>query len=417
MNKTVRLQLSIMMFIQFFVWGAWYVNLWTYLQAGRGFNGDEIGLAFSAAAWAAIVSPFFIGMVADRFFDAEKILGILHLIGGCLMWYASSIDKPYLFFCVILAYTLAYMPTLALVNAISFNQMDDPGKEFPAIRVFGTLGWIVAGLFISFLEYTKQPVFENIEATNIPIKIASVASFLMGIYSFALPKTPPRGAGQAVTVKEILGLEALSLMKNRSFAVFVFSSLLICIPLSFYYAGANAFLNELEMDKVIAKMTMGQMSEVFFMLILPLFLYRVGMKYTLLIGMLAWVARYFLFAFGNADSLIFMLYIGILLHGICYDFFFVSGQIYVDKKAPSHLRASAQGFIGLVTYGIGMAIGTILSGRVIEHYVTGKEGDKVFHDWQSIWMVPAVMALVVAIGFLFLFNDKVKVTEEDAQKA
>lgn len=415
MNMTVRLQLSIMMFIQFFVWGAWYVNLWTYLQAGRGFNGDEIGLAFSAAAWAAIVSPFFIGMVADRFFDAEKILGILHLIGGCLMWYASSIDKPGLFFGVILAYTLAYMPTLALVNAISFNQMEDPGKEFPSVRVFGTLGWIVAGLFISFLEYTKQPVFENIEATNIPIKIASIASFLMGIYSFALPKTPPRGAGQTVTVKEILGLEALSLMKNRSFAVFVFSSLLICIPLSFYYAGANAFLNELEMDKVIAKMTMGQMSEVFFMLILPLFLYRVGMKYTLLIGMLAWVARYFLFAFGDADSLVFMLYVGILLHGICYDFFFVSGQIYVDKKAPSHLRASAQGFIGLVTYGIGMAIGTILAGRVIEHYVISAEGEKVLHNWHAIWLVPAVMALVVAAGFLFLFNDKVKVTEEEAR--
>lgn len=389
MPVSVRLKLSAMMFLQYFVWGSWYVTMGTYL--GRiGFAGEQIGLAYSTTAIAAMLSPFFVGLIADRFFSTEKVLAALHLAGAALLFYASTLDSFGTFFPALLGYTLCYMPTLALTNSLSFHQMRDPGKEFPGIRVLGTIGWIVAGLTIGFM---------GVEATALPFKIGAGVSVLLGLYSLALPHTPPTRTGR-MTARDVLGVDALKLMKERSFAIFVIASFLICIPLTFYYSFTNLFLNELGVWNAAGKMTMGQMSEIFFMLVMPWFFMRLGVKWMLITGMLAWTIRYVLFAYGNAGPLVWMLYLGILLHGICYDFFFVTGQIYVDKKAPGELRAAAQGFIAFVTLGVGMFIGSWLSGRVVDLYtVTGGA-----HDWQRIWILPAVAAGVVLILFALLFQ-------------
>lgn len=409
MSMSIRVQLSVMMFVQFFVWGAWFVTMGNYLGAGLNFEGADIGRAYSTTGYAAILSPLFVGMVADRFFSAQKVMGFLHLLGAVLMYWASSITTPGMFFVVVLAYAMCYMPTLALVNSISFNQMNNPEKEFPLIRVFGTAGWIVAGILITVLGKFG---FENIEATATPFKMAAIASLVMGILSFTLPDTPPKGAGTKATMVDLLGLDALTLMKDRSFFIFVISSLLICIPLAFYYSFANLFLNDSGMTEVAAKMTLGQVSEVLFMIVMPFFFARLGVKKMLLLGMLAWVARYALFAYGNNEGLIFMFYGGILLHGICYDFFFVTGQIYVDKEAPAKMRSNAQGFIALVTYGVGMVIGNEIAGRwvgrlttMVEETVEGELVQVATYNWQSIWLMPTIMALVICIGFALLFKD------------
>jgi len=387
---SVRLKLSAMMFLQYFIWGSWYVTMGTYL--GRlGFAGEQIGLAYSSTAIAAMVSPFFVGLVADRFFATEKVLATLHLAGAALLFYASTLDTFGSFFPALIGYTLCYMPTLALTNSLSFHQMRDPGKEFPGIRVLGTIGWIAAGLTIGFM---------GVEATALPLKIGAAMSVLLGLYCFALPHTPPTKVGGRVTAREVLGLDALALMKERSFAIFVIASFLICIPLTFYYSFTNLFLNELGVWNAAGKMTMGQMSEIFFMLVMPWFFLRLGVKWMMVVGMLAWAVRYVLFAYGNAGPLVWMLYVGILLHGICYDFFFVTGQIYMDKKAPLALRAAAQGFIAFVTLGVGMFIGSWLSGVVVGRYTLPGGA----HDWQRIWILPAVASAVVLVLFALLFQ-------------
>ena len=372
MPTTVRLKLSAMMFLEFFVWGAWYVTMGTWLGA-LGFSGEQIGLIYGTTALAAIISPFFVGMIADRFFATERLLAVLHLVRrrGALLASTRSTFGP--LYAAVLIHTLFYMPTLALTNSISFRQMKDPGREFPPIRVLGTLGWIVAGLLVGTLGGRSDR----------PADAAGGAgSMLLAVFCLVLRHTPPHtrlragdadrfgAAGSTVRVRDVLGLDALQLMKDRSFAIFVLGSFLVCIPLQFYYAFANPFLNAIGVSNAAGKMTLGQMSEVGFMLLMPWFFKRLGVKQLLLVGMAAWVARYVLFAYGNNDALVWMLYLGILLHGICYDFFFVTGQIYVDQKAPPTLRAAAQGFITFVTYGVGMLIGSWLSGRVVDAYVT-----------------------------------------------
>lgn len=391
MRLNTRIQLSAMMFLQFFIWGTWYVTMGTYLF-DIGFSGVDIGQAYSAIPIGAIISPFFIGMIADKYFPAEKVLAVMHFIGGAILYWVSTIGTSEYFFWVLLLYALCYMPTLALVNAICFNQMKDPGVEFPNVRVLGTIGWIAAGMLIGFLK---------IEESNLPLRIASLISVLMGVYALSLPKTPPKSRDEKVTVSDILGLEALKLMKEKSFAVFIVSSLLISIPLAFYYAFANPFLNEAGMENAAGKMTLGQWSELGFMILMPFFFARLGVKKMLLIGMLSWALRYVLFAMGNNDSLVFMFYLGILLHGICYDFFFVTGQIYVDKKAPKAIQAAAQGFITLITYGVGMLIGSWISGYVVDYYTV----DEV-RQWAPIWYFPAIMAVVVSVLFWLLFREK-----------
>ncbi|HKZ31036.1 MAG TPA: nucleoside permease [Vicinamibacteria bacterium] len=394
LSPTVRGKLSAMMFLQFFVWGAYFVTMGTYLLQGLHFTGTETAIAYSTMPWGAIVAPFVIGMIADRFFAAEKLLGVLHLVGAALLYWVSTVTTPGAFFWVLLLYALCYNPTLALVNAIAFNQMASPEKQFPAVRLFGTIGWIVAGLIVGWLK---------VEATATPILIATGASVAFGLFAFVLPHTPPKSLGHKVTVRDVLGLDALSLMKDRSFAIFVLGSLLICIPLAFYYNFTNPFLNERGMENAAAKQSLGQMSEVLFMLVMPFFFRRLGVKWMLIAGMAAWATRYLLFAFGNASELVFMYYLGILLHGICYDFFFVTGQIYVDKTAPKSIQASAQGFITLVTYGVGMLIGSWVSGPVVDRYAR-QAGEAVVHDWTAIWLWPASMAFVIILLFAFFFD-------------
>lgn len=367
MRPLVRLQLSLMMFLQYFIWGAWTVTMGTYLMKGLKFPASFVGTAYGASAIAAIVSPFFVGMIADRFFSTQKILGVLHLAGAALLFAVSTMHTTSAFFGALLAYVLCYMPTLALTNSISFRQMKDPGKEFPSIRVLGTLGWIAAGLS---LTYIVSPLFrvESVEATAIPFRLSAILSVVLGVLCFSLPKTPPSGAGQKVTIRDILGLDALGLLKDPSFLVFVVASLLICIPLAFYYNFTNVFLNEVGVKDAVSKMTLGQASEVFFMLVMPFFFARLGVKWMLIVGMGAWATRYALFGFGNAEALMGLLYVGILLHGVCYDFFFVTGQIYVDKRAPEKIRASAQGLIAVATLGIGMWLGSLASGWIVDMY-------------------------------------------------
>ena len=410
MDSKTYLRLSLMMFLQFFVWGAWFVTLGTHL-GDIGFTGSQVGYAFLMNNIAAIISPFFVGMIADRYFASQKVMGVLHLLGALIMYFSADITAAGLLIFSLLLYNLTYMPTLALVNAVSFNQMRSPDAEFPKVRVWGTLGWIAAGLVISFILSDFYP---DVEKTAVPMKMAAIASIIMGLYSFTLPNTPPQNVGKDVTVGEVLGIKALGLLKERPFFIFVLCSLLISIPLAFYYNFTNPFLNDLGMQRVAAKMSLGQASEVIFMILMPLLLARLGVKKMLLIGMLAWVVRYAFFSNGNLGPMAWMLYGGILLHGICYDFFFVTGQIYVDQKAPREIRASAQGFIALITYGVGIGLGSILSGNIVEAFTVN--GVK---DWRTIWWIPCVLAAVISLLFALTFKDK-KVDKEamiDAQAA
>jgi nucleoside transporter len=392
MPLSTRVKLSAMMFLQFFVWGAWSVPLGTYLGETLGFPGQQIGLVFGTTAVAAMISPFFVGMVADRFFATEKLLAALHLVGGLILFVVATQTTFTAVYAVLLLYALCYMPTLALTNSLSFHQMKDPAREFPWIRVLGTIGWIVAGNVVGFLR---------LEDTARPLQIAAAASVLLGLFCLLLPHTPPAKVAARVTARDVLGLDALLLLRERSFAVFVAGSLLVCIPLQFYYTFANPFLNEIGVVNAAGKMTLGQFSELGFMLAMPLLFRRLGVKGMLLVGIAAWVSRYLLFAWGDNGAMVWMLYGGILLHGICYDFFFVTGQIYVDEKAPPDLRAAAQGLIAFVTLGVGMFIGSLLSGFVVDLYVAG-DG----HAWRQIWIVPAVWAAAVLVLFAVFFRDR-----------
>jgi nucleoside transporter len=403
MKLTTRLQLSVMMFLEFFIWGAWFVTLGTFLINNLHATGAETSAVFSTQSWGAIIAPFIIGLIADRYFNAEKILGILHIVGAVLMYQMSTAADVSVFYPYVLGYMILFMPTLALVNSISFNQMKDTGKEFPKVRVWGTIGWIIAGLAISFVFLWDSS--ENVKAGLMKntFLLASVASLVLGIFSFFLPKTPPKVAkGTKVKVSEILGLDALKLLKDKNFLIFFIASILICIPLAFYYQYANPFLQDIGVTNPTAKMSLGQFFEVFFLLMLPFIFKKFGFKITILAGMLAWAIRYALFAYGNADDLYFMLIIGIILHGICYDFFFVSGQIYTDAKAGPKYKSAAQGLITLATYGVGMLIGYEIAGLIADAYKTGESA----FDWKMIWIIPSMIALVVFILFAIFFNDK-----------
>lgn len=397
MNKKVYSQLSIMMFLQFFVWGSWFVTLGTYLGS-IGFSGSEIGYSYLMNNIAAIISPFFVGMIADRYFNSEKVMGVLHIVGGIIIFFAAGMTSAVPLILGLLLYNLCYMPTLALVNAVSFNQMQSPDTQFPKVRVWGTIGWIVAGLVITYIQFN---FYESIEASAVPLKMAAAASILLGLYSFTLPKTPPKNVGQDISIGDVFGVKALKLMKEKSFLIFVISSLLICIPLAFYYSFTNLFLNDIGMKGVAGKQTFGQMSEVIFMVLMPWFFVRLGVKKMLLVGMLAWVIRYALFANGDLGNGVWMLYGGILLHGICYDFFFVTGQIYVDQKADLAIRASAQGLIALVTYGVGLGLGSFIAGQVVDMFTAND-----IINWSGIWWVPAIFAAIISLLFQLTFNDK-----------
>lgn len=407
-NNGIKVRLSIMMFLQFFIWGGWFVTLGTFLGNNINATDGQIAQAFSTQSWGAIIAPFIIGLIADRYFNAERILGVLHLGGALLMYLMANTTEFSVFYPYVLGYMIMYMPTLALVNSVAFRTMSDPSKEFSTIRVFGTIGWITAGLVISFIfSWDSQESIASGMLEN-TFMMTAIASTILGLFSFTLPKTPPMvKKGEKIALRDILGLDALKLLTNKNFAVFFFSSVLICIPLAFYYQNANPFLTEIGVTNPTGKMTIGQISEVLFMLLLPIFLKKYGIKKTLLFGMLAWALRYLLFAFGNADELVFMLLGGIALHGICYDFFFVSGQIYTDSKAGEKFKSSAQGLITLATYGVGMLIGFWVAGQISAYYTVGD-----IHEWKNIWLLPAGFAVLVFLIFAATFKNETIQYEE-----
>lgn len=384
-------QLSFMMLLQYFIWGSWYVTMNTYMKVNIGASDVHIGAAYSGFAIATMISPVFVGMFADRFFAAQKLMGVLHILGGLLLYLATRVGDPDFFPWVIIAYSLVYMPTIALSNSIAFAQMTDPGKQFPWIRVFGTIGWIVAGLMLTGL---------GVEKTAFTFHMAAIASMLLGIFSFALPDTPPKGTQKGTSVFSAIGLDALVLFKDRAYLIFFIAAILVCIPLSFYYAYANLFLNDVGMEGAAGKMTLGQVSEAVFILAIPFMFNRVGVKNMILIGMVAWLLRYLCFAYGDMNS-VWMLYAGIILHGICYDFFFVTGYMYTEKKAGEKIKSAAQGLFTFATYGLGMVIGSWISGFVAESY--SKNG---IYDWTSIWYVPAGIAVLVLVYFILFFKEK-----------
>jgi nucleoside transporter len=392
MKTTTGVQLSIMMLLEYFIWGAWYVTMGTYMGGHLHSSGIQIGAAYSALAIATIISPFFIGLIADRFFAAQRIMGVLHIVGAALLFLATKITDNSAFYWVILLYSLLYMPTIALSNSVAFHQMNEPGKQFPWIRVFGTIGWIVAGLLIGNLGWEK---------TYYTFYLAGSISLVLGLYSFVLPNTPPKGTTSDASASKALGTEAFVLFKNKPYLIFFVAAILVCIPLSFYYGFANPFLNEIGLHNAAGKMILGQVSEAVFILAIPFLFNNIGVKNMLLLGMSAWILRYICFAYGNADVNTWMLYAGIILHGVCYDFFFVTGYMYTEKKAGEKIKNAAQGLFTLATYGVGMTIGTWFSGYIVDQHKLGNG-----HVWKDIWFVPAIIAAAVLVYFLIFFREK-----------
>jgi nucleoside transporter len=402
-SNGIKVRLSIMMFLEFFIWGAWFVSMGTHLTGSLNFSDPESALAYSTQSWGAIIAPFIIGLIADKYVNAERLLGVIHLIGAALMYMLANATEFTGFYPYVLGYMILYMPTLALVNAISFRQTDDPARHFGVIRAFGTLGWIVAGLLISLVFDWDSPAGVAAGLLRNTFLLAAAASLALGIFSFTLPRTPPAKSSAGGGLREALGLDALGLLRDRNFLMFFVASILICIPLAFYYQHGNQFLVEIGVDDATAWQGLGQGAEFFFMLLVPFFLKRFGMKLTLLIGMLAWAARYVLFAYGNEGQLFFVLLVGIALHGVCYDFFFVSGQLFTDSKAGPRYKSAAQGLITLATYGVGMLIGFWIAGQLTNAFALSGGG----HDWHSIWLYPAAFAALVAVLFGLLFKNEV----------
>jgi len=400
----IRTRLSVMMFLEFFIWGAWYTTIAVFMTAEK--MGTLTHWPFTVNPVAAIVAPFFVGLVADRYFSTERIFGLLHLIGGVLLLMAPRLTgNPGLFIGILLLYNLCYMPTLGLSSSLGFHHIANQEKDFPKIRVWGTIGWIVAGLFISFglskfVASGVQP-----EQTSLPLMSAGIASLVLAAFSFTLPHTPPPARGQAVSARSIIGLDAFKQLGSPSFYVFIASALLICIPLAAYYNFTQLYLEAAKVKNIAATQTLGQMSEMLFMLAMPLLFARWGVKKMLMAGMAAWVLRYLLFAAAAPSAVYWMIALGILLHGICYDFFFVTGQIYVDKKSTAGIRGQAQGFFVFVTYGVGMLIGAQVAGNVYNRFLAGSP-TLALEQWRSFWMLPAAFAAVILVFFTLAFHDR-----------
>jgi nucleoside transporter len=406
MTSMVKTRLCAMMFIQYIIWGSWYVTLNTYLTSTLGFSGTQAGAAFGTTALASIVAPFFVGLVADRFFATERVMATLYAIGAVLMLLLTQVTTFGAVYTLLLAFCLCYFPTIGLTNAMAMRQVADPGKDFPVIRVMGTLGWIFIGAIVGYM---------GVEATTTPFLLAAGASIVMCVFSLvALPHTPPPARGQKVTIGRILGLDALAMMKDRSYLVFVIASVLACIPLTFYYSFTNVYLNEVGVSNAAGKMTFGQVSEVGMMLLMPLAFRLWSVRAILLIGLGSWALRYVLLAYGDPGQAMWMFYLAIILHGVCFDFFFVTGQLYTDQEAPPHLRSTAQGFITVATYGVGMLVGSLLSGYVLDYFSTGT-GSTAARDWTSFWLSSAAMSFAIALLVLLFFRSPAKIRAKAAQ--
>lgn len=413
---STSIRLSIMMFLQFFIWGSWYVSMvgWMGKVELQGLGA----WAYTVCPIAAVVSPFFLGIIADRFFATQRILGVLNLLGGAALLAVPSVvasaNQPVLesagapffhpYILILLAHALCFMPTLGLTYSLSFANMQSPQRQFPIVRTAGTVGWVVGNLVVGGAITLGANTFTWIEGgatSHVQWFVAGGASLLLGLYSFTLPNTPPPAAGKAVTVRQVLGLDSLKLLSQRSYLVFAICSFLLCIPLAGYYSNAYAFITSLTQENTMLIMSSGQMSEVFFMLLMPLMFRKLGFKWMLAAGMLAWMLRYLLFAGAAADSILWMAIAGVLLHGICYDFFFVTGSIYVDNVAPKHLRSQAQGFLVLITQGLGLGLGAIVFGEVKQRLTTND-----ITDWKTLWMYAAAFSLAVCVFFVLFFRSK-----------
>ena len=401
----IMTRLGFMMFLQFFVWGAWYTSIAVYMTAGG--MGDLTHWPFTVNPIAAIAAPFFLGLVADRYFPTEKVLGVLHVLGALVLLAVPQFSSvPVVFVLLLLLYNLCFMPTLGLANSLAFHNIADQEKQFPLIRVFGTIGWITAGLFVSLVLRIFVTEGSLPEQTPLPLYTAAATSLVLGVYSFTLPHTPPPAAGERVSPRSILGLDALKALGSRPFFVFLGASLLISIPLAAYYNFTQLFLEATGFQNIAGTQTLGQMSEVIFMLLMPLFFVRLGVKWMLVAGMGAWVLRYVFFALAAPNEVFWMIIVGIMLHGVCYDFFFVTGQIYVDKKSTPAIRGQAQGMLVLVTYGLGMLIGAQAAGNLFNAFL-GDSGALTLGQWQQFWFIPAGFAAIIMVGFALLFNDRV----------
>jgi nucleoside transporter len=400
MTSLLKTRLGAMMFLQYVIWGAWYVTLNTYLTSTLGFSGTEAGAVFGTTALASLVSPFFVGLVADRFFATERVMAALYALGAVFMLLVTQVTSFGAVYGLLLAFCLCYFPTIALTNSITMQQVPDAGRDFPRIRMLGTIGWIVINIIVGFMR---------VEATTTPFLLGAGASIVMCIYSLgALPHTPPRARGQKVSIRSILGLDALAMMKDRTYLVFVIASVLACIPLTFYYSFTNPYLNDVGVENAAGKMSLGQMSEVLMMLLMPVIFRIWTVRGILLVGLMSWAVRYVLLAFGDPGLGVWMFYLAIILHGVCFDFFFVTGQLYTDQQAPPHLRSTAQGFITLVTYGLGMLIGSLLSGGVLDYFSTTTAG-AVARDWRAFWLSSATMSFVIALMVFLFFRTSARI--------
>jgi len=400
MPSSLKIRLGLMMFVNYVVWGAWYVTLSTYLTTTLHCSGTQAGAVFGTTALASVVSPFFVGLVADRYFATEKVMAVLYALGAVIMCLITQVTSFVAVYSLVLLFCLCYFPTISLTNSITMQSVADPGRDFPPIRVMGTLGWIFIGLVVGFMK---------VETSTTPFLLAAAAAVVMCLISLTiLPHTPPKAKGTKATARDILGLDALQMMKERSFLIFVIASVLACIPLTFYYSFTNTYLNDVGVENAAGKMTLGQISEIVMMLAMPLIFRLVSVRGVLLMGMLSWSIRYALLANGNPGGGVWMFYLAIILHGVCYDFFFVTGQLYTDQKAPPHLRSTAQGFITFLTYGVGMLIGSLLSGYFVDYFST-TVGAQVTRNWNGFWMSSAAMSFVIMLLILFFFRTREKI--------
>jgi nucleoside transporter len=404
MPLSLSARLSFMMFLNYVIWGAWYVTITTYLTATLKFSGTEAGAVFATGALASMISPFFVGLIADRFFATERVLATLHFIGAVLLYLVTRVTSFGAVYALMLCYCLCFFPTIALTNTLALRQIKDPSREFPIIRMFATIGWIAIGQTIGYL---------GIETTSTQFLLAAGASIAMGLFSLTLPHTPPAGKGQPITVRSLLGLDALVMMKDRSYLIFVIASVLACIPLTFYFSFTNAFLNDLGISHSAGMMTWGQVSEVGVMLLMPFIFRRITVKAVLVLGLFCWSLRYGLLAYGDAGPAIWMFYFAILLHGFCYDFFFMTGQLYTDQEAPAHLRGTAQGFLTFLTYGVGMFIGSQLSGSALDFFTATSAG-VVTHNWKAFWISSSLGAGVIMLLVAIFFRSHAKVQNKPA---
>ncbi|MDE3195761.1 MAG: nucleoside permease [Acidobacteriota bacterium] len=405
MPSSLNIRLGLMMLLNYIIWGSWYVTISTYLTTTLKFTGTQAGAVFGTASVAAVVSPFFVGLVADRFFSTEKVMASLYAIGAILVYAVTHVTSFAAVYGLMLLYCLSYFPTIALTNSLAMQNVKNVGRDFPPIRMMGTLGWILVGVLIGYLK---------VEASATQFLLAAAASLVMSLFSLTLlPHTPPKAKGEPVNVRNILGLDALQMMKEPSFAVFIVASILACIPLTFYFSFTNNYLNDVGVRNAAGKMTLGQFSELFMMLMMPLIFRWVTVKYILVAGLLSWTVRYALLANGNAGEGMWMFYLAIVLHGVCYDFFFMTGQMYTDQEAPPHLRGTAQGFITLVTYGIGMLLGSFLSGGAVD-YFTHTQAGTVTRNWPAFWMSSAGMAFVILLMILVFFRSSEKIRQKAA---